>query len=280
MLIIRTDLPATANYRCPRCWPCFLAACARAFRLNSTSFRPSRTTRPTDAPRLPARFFQCLCQLSATAMPALSWLMRHATTLGFVPLWHGLRLLAADAWSLRFGHRAGHVPRAASSEQIAFGLYLPGPELMLTASLHSVHENERQMLFEHLDLLGAGDLLLVDPGYPCRWLVALPNKRRIGFCMRVEKAGNAGFACARDFLRSGLQEKIVTLAAPDKDDAQDYECSAEAQSVRLVRHVASQSALCPHRPQAADAFAAAALWHGCRPAAGGNGAHCPTNLLQ
>lgn len=56
--------------------------------------------------------------------------MRHATTLGFVPLWHGLRLVAVDASSLRFGHRASHVPHAASSEQIAFGLYPPGPELM------------------------------------------------------------------------------------------------------------------------------------------------------
>ncbi|MDN2713688.1 hypothetical protein [Janthinobacterium sp. SUN120] len=79
-------------------------------------------------------------------LPALNtWLVRHTATVGFVPLWHGLRLLAADASSLRFGHRASHVPRAASSEQLAFGLYLPCPERMLTASLHSVHENERQM---------------------------------------------------------------------------------------------------------------------------------------
>ncbi|CDG83644.1 hypothetical protein GJA_3018 [Janthinobacterium agaricidamnosum NBRC 102515 = DSM 9628] len=38
--------------------------------------------------------------------------MRHAATLGFVPLWHGLRLVAADASSLRFGHRSSHVPCA------------------------------------------------------------------------------------------------------------------------------------------------------------------------
>jgi IS4 transposase len=57
--------------------------------------------------------------------------------------------------------------------------------------------------------------------------------------MRVEKAGNAGFACVRDFLRSDLQEQIATLAAPDKRDADAYECLATPQTVRLVRHVAS-----------------------------------------
>ena len=185
-------------------------------------------------------FFSARAKLDAGAIPTLNvWLVQQADALGFVPRWHGHRLVAADASTLRFGHRASHVPRAASTDQIAFGLYLPGAELMLASSLHGIHENERQMLFEHLNLLGTGDLLLMDRGYPCRWLVALLNHRGIGFCMRVEKAGNSGFACVRDFLRSGLTEKIVTLAAPDRDDARDYECPAEPQTVRLVRHVAS-----------------------------------------
>lgn len=48
---------------------------------------------------------------------------------------------------------------------------------MLAASLHSVHENERQMLFEHLDRLSSDDLLLLDRGYPCRWQPAVLNQR-------------------------------------------------------------------------------------------------------
>lgn len=185
-------------------------------------------------------FFSARAKLAATAIPALNaWLVERADAGGLVPRWHGLRLVAADASTLKFGHRASHVPRAASTEQIAFGLFLPGAEVMLAASLHSIHENERQMLFQHLDLLTKGDVLLMDRGYPCRWLVALLNQRGIGFCMRVEKAGNSGFACVRDFLRSGLQEQVVILAAPDKADAIDYECTATPQTVRLVRHVAS-----------------------------------------
>ena len=80
---------------------------------------------------------------------------------------------------------------------------------------------------------------LLAPAYPSRWLVAVLNARGIAFCMRVEKAGNTGFACMRDFLRSDEHERIVTLAAPDRRGANDYECPSTAQTVRLVRHVAS-----------------------------------------
>lgn len=185
-------------------------------------------------------FAKARAKLSATAIPALNdWLVERADADGHIPRWHGRRLVAADASALRFGHRKSHVPRAACTDQIAFGLFLPGAEMMLTASLHGTHENERQMLFEHLDRLSNSDVLLMDRGYPCRWLVALLNRRDIGFCMRVEKAGNGGFACVRDFLRSGLHEQIATLPAPDRRDAIDYECPATPQTVRLIRHVAS-----------------------------------------
>jgi hypothetical protein len=84
-----------------------------------------------------------------------------------------------------------------------------------------MHEGERQMLFQHLDRLSGTDLLLMDRGYPSRWLVAALNVRGIGLCMRVQKAGNAGFACVRDFLRSDEHERIVTLPAPDRRDAEE-----------------------------------------------------------
>lgn len=185
-------------------------------------------------------FAQARAKLSTTAIPALNdWLIEQAGLHGYVPRWNGLRLVAADASTVRFGLRASHVKRAALPDQLVFGLFLPGAELMLAASLHSVHENERQMLFEHLDRLSRDDLLLLDRGYPCRWLPAVLNQRGIAFCMRVEQAGAGGLACVRQFLRTGLDEQIVTLPAPDRRDACDYECPATAQTVRLVRHVAS-----------------------------------------
>ncbi|NHZ67232.1 transposase, partial [Massilia genomosp. 1] len=81
---------------------------------------------------------------------------------------------------------------------------------------------ERQMLVQHLDRLSSKDLLLLDRGYPSRWLVALLNERAI--------------SCA--FLRSGLDEQVVTLTAPSQREAADYEFTRAPQQVRLVRHIA------------------------------------------
>jgi len=184
-------------------------------------------------------FAQARAKLSLQAIPALNdYLIAQADTAGWLARWQGLRLVAADASTVRFALRASHMPCAASADQIAFGLYLPGSEIMLAASLHSVHEGERQMLFEHLDRLGPEDLLLLDRGYPCRWLVALLNQRGIGFCMRVELGGESGFTCVRQFRRSGLREQIVTLPAPERRDLIDYDCLATPPRVRLVRHLA------------------------------------------
>lgn len=182
-------------------------------------------------------FAQARAKLSLTVIPQLNdWLVERADHYGFVPRWHGLRLVAADASTVRFGLRASHVERAALADQILFGLFLPGAELMLTASLHGITEcGERQMLFQHLDLLSSTDLLLLDRGYPSSWLVAALNQRQIPFCMRVD---NSGYTCVRDFLRSGLAEQVVTLRAPNQADARDYECPRAPQTVRLVRHVA------------------------------------------
>jgi len=52
-------------------------------------------------------------------------------------------------------------------EAVAFGLYLPGLEMMLSSELYSASVGERQMLFEHLPRLSANDLLVLDRGYLC-----------------------------------------------------------------------------------------------------------------
>jgi hypothetical protein len=61
-------------------------------------------------------FAKARAKLSTTAIPALNdWLVARADADGFVPRWHGRRLVAADASTLRFGRRASHVARAASA---------------------------------------------------------------------------------------------------------------------------------------------------------------------
>jgi hypothetical protein len=188
-------------------------------------------------------FAQARVKLATTAIPSLNdWLIARAESDGYLSRWHGLRLVAADASPLRLGLRASHQPRAAHADQILFGLCLPGADLMLAATLHSPGESERHMLFEQLHRLSNRDLLLLDRGYPCRWLAALLTQRQIPFCMRVEQQAG-GFACVRAFLRSGLAEQIVTLPPADAADVRDYGCPATPVQVRLVRHVASTGAV-------------------------------------
>lgn len=200
-------------------------------------------------------FAQARAKLSPTAIPSLNdWLVARAEADKFVPRWHGLRLVAADASTVRFGLRASHVKRAALADQILFGLFLPGPDLMLAASLHNVHERgERQFLFEHLDRLSPDDLLLLDRGYPCRWLVAVLNDRAIKFCMRVDNT--SGFACVRTFMRSNAPDQVVMLPAPGKRDALDYECPRKPPartrgSQRLTKRPTARSDDQPVRRQA------------------------------
>jgi hypothetical protein len=60
--------------------------------------------------------------------------------------------------------------------------------------------------------------------------------RHVGLFPRVDTT-----YCGRFWriLLNATEPKIVTLAAPDRRDADDYECPATLQTVRLVRHVAS-----------------------------------------
>jgi hypothetical protein len=84
-----------------------------------------------------------------------------------MPLWHGLRVLAADASVFMPATRACHQTRlAAQPDQRLFGLYLPGPELCLHAQLYGPETGERQMLFESLHHLQANDVLVLDRGNP------------------------------------------------------------------------------------------------------------------
>nr|WP_223164782.1 hypothetical protein [Massilia mucilaginosa] len=108
-------------------------------------------------------FAQARAKLSLTAIPLLNdWLVNRAELHGFVPRWHGLRLVAADASTVRFGVRATRRAHAAPPDQILFGLFLPGAELMVATSLHGIEEcGERQALVQHLDRLSSDDSLLL-----------------------------------------------------------------------------------------------------------------------
>ena len=150
------------------------------------------------------------------------------------PLWQGLRVLAADASKVRLTllDQAG---KRCIREATVFGLFRPGIELFDSLILHSSQVGERQMLFERLDRLGKSDLLVLDRGYPGAWLIAALLHRGIPFCMRCDSSSS--FKAVTEFMRSGLDEAVVTLPAPNRQDAIDYECPHEPSTVRLIRQV-------------------------------------------
>ncbi|MEF8752506.1 MAG: IS4 family transposase [Accumulibacter sp.] len=187
-------------------------------------------------------FAQARKQVSATAFGLLNdqFLTLVDEQFGF-PLWNGLRVVAGDATVLRltlFGKtRDGKSFARHVVDAIGFALYLPGIEMTLAAKLYSPDVGERQMLFEHLDKLRDNDILVLDRGYPAYWLFAALTQRGRHFCMRAD---SLNFGAVRTFRRSGLVEQIVTLPAPGKQDALDYEIAATPCKVRLIRQVFGQ----------------------------------------
>jgi hypothetical protein len=55
-------------------------------------------------------FAQARAKLSLSALPQLNdWVIERAEHYGFIRRWRGLRLVPADAYTMRFGLRASHV---------------------------------------------------------------------------------------------------------------------------------------------------------------------------
>jgi hypothetical protein len=144
--------------------------------------------------------------------------------------------LAGDASVLMPAVRPCHLKRSAGApDQCLFVLYLPGAELTLHASVHTASVGERSMLMEVLDQLGPDDVLVLDRGYPAAWLVALLSARRIRFVMRCEN--DSGWGAAKAFRRSGALDGTVVLNPPSAHDVRDWDCPAQAPSLRLVRQI-------------------------------------------
>jgi hypothetical protein len=162
---------------------------------------------------------------------------------GLLSLWKGRRLVCADVTLMAPAQRACHSTRSlAAPSQRALGMYLPGNEVMLHVAVGPESEGERQMLFDQLDLLRPGDVLMLDRGYPATWLVQLLHQRGIDFVIRCDSTHS--WKAARDLLRStGSQsddECWAYLAATTADKVATWELDGPAQMrLRLVRHVSS-----------------------------------------
>ena len=154
-------------------------------------------------------------------------------------LFKGRRLVCADGTLLAPAQRACLRTRSlAAPTQRALGLYLPGNDLMLHVAVGTEAEGERQMLFDQLDRLRRGDVLILDRGFPASWLVQALAQRGIDFVIRCDST--QGWGAARSFLRSDQSECWTWLSPSDAQQASTWELDGPAHMrARLVRHVSS-----------------------------------------
>jgi hypothetical protein len=140
-------------------------------------------------------------------------------------VWHDMRVLAVDGTRLllpnhptvkeEFGvHRFG--PNADSPRSLAIGsiLYDVLNQISIDAQLAPYSSSERDLLMSHLDKVKPGDLLLLDRGYPCIWLLFLLQAKGIEFCVRMKEDW---WLTVKDFNESQETERLVEFSLPKKD---------------------------------------------------------------
>ena len=160
--------------------------------------------------------------------------------------WNGKRLLAVDGTRLvlpdhpsiieKFGqHEFG--PKADSKRSLALGsaLYDVLNLVVIDSQIAPYAGSERDLLMEHLPKIKSGDLLLLDRGYPCFWLLFLLTAMKVDFCVRLKEDW---WLSVKDFSESGETERIVKFKLPKKDFSKlsDYPAiQATEISCRLVK---------------------------------------------
>lgn len=164
-----------------------------------------------------------------------------------VPRWHGFRLLAGDATTLRlptlpevideFGMHGDRWGGQTPLAQV-FGLMDVTSGLLVHGDLWASSTREREMLADSLAHVRADDLLLLDRGFPSYWLFAWLIEHQRHFCMRV-RDGVAGMAQFAAFFQSRATEAVIQVempaAAVRKAAAQGFAIRERRFPVRLIR---------------------------------------------
>ncbi len=147
-------------------------------------------------------------------------------------VWNQMRLLSVDGTRLvlpnhksvveEFGeHSFG--PNADSKRSLALASFLYDSLNLLTldARIAPYSSSERDLLYQHLDKVKMGDMLLLDRGYPSIALLFQLMAKGIVFCVRMKEDW---WLSVKEFMESGQKERIVSYKLPKKDREQlkDY----------------------------------------------------------
>lgn len=158
-------------------------------------------------------------------------------------LWHNLRVLAVDGSRIslpnhpsikeEFGEH-GFGPKADANQSLGLisMLYDVLNLITLDSSIGKYVDSERDHLVNHLDRMQKGDLLLLDRGYPCFWLLFLLKAKGIEFCVRLK---DDWWKQVNQFLKEAEMEKVVSFELPKKDREKLKEYPEYQNSRVLVR---------------------------------------------
>lgn len=139
--------------------------------------------------------------------------------------WLGHRLLSCDGSRVVLPNHESVIkefgqqnwgPNADSPRSLALCsiLYDPLNLVSLDAQIDKYTSSERDLLVKHLDKTKAGDLLLLDRGYPCKWLLFLLAAKGVEFCIRMK---DEWWVEVNEFVKSEDQERFVEFSLPAKD---------------------------------------------------------------
>ena len=140
-------------------------------------------------------------------------------------VWHDMRVTATDGTRLVLPNHPSVIaefgqqqfgPKADSSRSLAMAsmLYDVLNQVTIDARIAPYASSERDLLMQHIDKLKSRDLLLLDRGYPCFWLLFLLKAKGIEFCVRLK---DDWWLKVKDFTESDEKERIVTFTLPKKD---------------------------------------------------------------
>jgi len=162
-----------------------------------------------------------LCQARSNLRPqAMRQLLAHSAQVfaehSTASSWHGLRVLALDSTTLRVPnvpesveHFGGMLTSCGKFRPLARASALldVARDAFVDARLGGFADDVRSLAAGHLDALGAGDLLVMDRGYPARQWMAQLCAKGVQFCARIGHP----WAQVKRFERSDQHETVVDL---------------------------------------------------------------------
>lgn len=191
---------------------------------------------PTETPVTASAFCQARAKLSDE-------LLRHIlheaaakmeSTFRSASHWRGRRVFAVDCCKLnlqrsdeldaQFGRpECGHVPQATLSALVNVMTRIP-----TDVAVGRYGSCERQLLLDHLGVLGTGDVIVLDRGYPSHEVLRILLDSEIDFLVRVP--ADSSFDAITAFRESGGDDYRVVIPP-----ASDARCGAEPIELRAVR---------------------------------------------